>query len=162
MSRVYALAALALLCVAVVVGCGKKDDQEPSSETANKEEALKRLNQIGAAMSRHWGVYSVGIFGPNERLGLSWRVALLPALGEEDLYKQFKLNEPWDSEHNKQLIAKMPKVFASPGKDAGVGKTYLRSFAGPKAFIPMLPGGSGRSVILTLSLPGRIAQRGGK
>jgi len=54
---------------------------------------------------------------------LSWRVALLPYLGEHDLYEQFHLNEPWNSPHNSQLIPKMPKVFAtrevkSPGKTA--------------------------------------------
>jgi hypothetical protein len=34
---------------------------------------------------------------------LSWRVAILPHLGQEALYKEFKLDEPWDSENNKKL-----------------------------------------------------------
>ncbi len=58
---------------------------------------------------------------------LSWRVFLLPYLDQWSLYKQFHLDEPWDSEHNKRLIPKMPAVFACP--NAGVrheGKTtYL-------------------------------------
>jgi hypothetical protein len=45
---------------------------------------------------------------------LSWRVAILPYLDEIDLYKQFHLNEPWDSPHNRALIAKMPAVYADP------------------------------------------------
>src|SRR5262245_38575117 len=45
---------------------------------------------------------------------LSWRVAILPSLGEDELYKQFKLNEPWDSTHNLQLLGKMPVVYAPP------------------------------------------------
>jgi hypothetical protein len=45
---------------------------------------------------------------------LSWRVAILPYLDEIDLYKQFRLDEPWDSPHNRSLIAKMPSVFADP------------------------------------------------
>ena len=44
---------------------------------------------------------------------LSWRVALLPHLGQDALYKQFKLDEPWDSEHNRKLIPRMPAVFNS-------------------------------------------------
>lgn len=44
---------------------------------------------------------------------LSWRVAVLPYLGEEELFKQFKLDEPWDGPHNKTLITRMPKVFCS-------------------------------------------------
>jgi hypothetical protein len=57
---------------------------------------------------------------------LSWRVAILPYLEQNDLYKQFKLDEPWDSEHNKKLIEKMPAVYRSPAQMVGDGKTtYL-------------------------------------
>lgn len=45
---------------------------------------------------------------------LSWRVALLPFMGEKNLYEQFKLDEAWDSENNKPLINKMPMIFADP------------------------------------------------
>jgi hypothetical protein len=38
---------------------------------------------------------------------LSWRVAILPYLDEVELYKQFRLDEPWDSPHNSALIKKM-------------------------------------------------------
>jgi hypothetical protein len=44
----------------------------------------------------------------------SWRVALLPFLNEHKLYNEYRFDEPWDSEHNKQLLAKMPSVFRSP------------------------------------------------
>jgi RNA polymerase sigma factor (sigma-70 family) len=43
---------------------------------------------------------------------LSWRVALLPYLGEKGLYGQFHLDEPWDSAHNKVLLDHMPIVYA--------------------------------------------------
>ena len=43
---------------------------------------------------------------------LSWRVHILPYLGEEKLYSEFKLNESWDSEHNKKLLDKMPDIFS--------------------------------------------------
>src|SRR5262249_29159759 len=43
---------------------------------------------------------------------LSWRVAILPYIGQRALYQRFRLNEPWDSKHNKKLLAQMPKVFA--------------------------------------------------
>ncbi|MCP2784480.1 DUF1559 domain-containing protein, partial [Salmonella enterica subsp. enterica serovar Typhimurium] len=57
---------------------------------------------------------------------LSWRVALLPYLEHDHVYKQFKLDEPWDSEHNKKLIPLMPKCYKVPGApDPGEGKTYL-------------------------------------
>lgn len=45
---------------------------------------------------------------------LSWRVHLLPMLEEQELYDQFHLDEPWDSEHNLELLEKMPAVYADP------------------------------------------------
>ena len=42
---------------------------------------------------------------------LSWRVALLPYMGEKELHSQFKLDEPWDGPTNKPLIGKMPAIF---------------------------------------------------
>lgn len=46
---------------------------------------------------------------------LSWRVRLLPHIDEEPLYRAFHLDEPWDSPHNKLLLAKMPPTFTSLG-----------------------------------------------
>jgi hypothetical protein len=63
---------------------------------------------------------------------LSWRVALLPFLGEQDLYNQFKRNEPWDSEHNRKLLAKMPSVYAPPTTKAGE-RTYYQAIVGTGA-----------------------------
>lgn len=45
---------------------------------------------------------------------LSWRVAILPFLEQNELYKEIKLDEPWNSENNKKLLEKMPNVFSSP------------------------------------------------
>jgi tetratricopeptide (TPR) repeat protein len=42
----------------------------------------------------------------------SWRVDILPFLEEEKLWKEFRHNEPWDSEHNKKLLGKMPRLLA--------------------------------------------------
>lgn len=57
---------------------------------------------------------------------LSWRVLLLPFVGEEELYSQFRLDEPWDSEHNKKLLDQMPSVFANQNAEAPAGYTcYL-------------------------------------
>jgi hypothetical protein len=64
---------------------------------------------------------------------LSWRVAILPFIDQQALYSQFKLDEPWDSEHNKKLIPLMPKVFASPRYPTEPGKTYYKAIVGPGA-----------------------------
>ena len=72
---------------------------------------------------------------------LSWRVALLPYLGQQNLYKRFHLDEPWDSPHNRELISLMPQVYRdpydaryiTPAKDL-VGKTRFLLVRGPKTF----------------------------
>jgi RNA polymerase sigma factor (sigma-70 family) len=72
--------------------------------------------------------------GRDRRALLSWRVALLPYLGEEKLFRQFRLAEPWDSPHNKALLSKMPAVYAAPGvKTRDPHSTYYQVFVGPHA-----------------------------
>src|SRR5439155_13938759 len=62
------------------------------------------------------------------------RVAILPYVEEHELYKQFKLDEPWDSEHNKKLLEKMPKVYAPVGvKTRAPHTTFYQAFVGPGA-----------------------------
>ena len=44
----------------------------------------------------------------------SWRVLLLPYIEQGVLYEMIRLNEPWDSEHNKQFHDKMPSIYKCP------------------------------------------------
>jgi Ca-activated chloride channel family protein len=64
---------------------------------------------------------------------LSWRVALLPYLGYRPLFERFHLDEPWDSLHNRLLLAEMPAELACPGV-AGphFGQTGYLVVVGPK------------------------------
>jgi RNA polymerase sigma factor (sigma-70 family) len=73
------------------------------------------------------------IYGSDGQPKLSWRVALLPFLGENTLYNEFKMNESWDSPHNKALIARMPAVYGSIDEQIPAGHTKIRGFAGTGA-----------------------------
>ena len=42
---------------------------------------------------------------------LSWRVHILPYIGQTELYFQFHLKEAWNSEHNLKLLDKMPDIY---------------------------------------------------
>jgi len=44
----------------------------------------------------------------------SWRVLVLPFLDQYELFRQIRLDEPWDSAHNKQFHDKMPDIFRCP------------------------------------------------
>ncbi len=73
------------------------------------------------------------IYGPDGQPKLSWRVAILPFLNQGDLYKQFHLDEAWDSPHNKALIDRMPAVFTTPNFPTEAGKTRICGFVGKGA-----------------------------
>jgi prepilin-type processing-associated H-X9-DG protein len=76
---------------------------------------------------------------------LSWKVAILPFIGQVELFNKFRQDEPWDSAHNKALIAEMPTVFAIIGDDApDPGHTFYRGFSGINGiFDPRNPEGVG-------------------
>ncbi|HEV3301370.1 MAG TPA: DUF1559 domain-containing protein [Planctomycetaceae bacterium] len=106
------------------------------------------LKQAALAIHNYHDVYKqfppAAIRDAQGRPLLSWRVALLPFLEESKLYKEFHLDEPWDSDHNKPLIAKMPDIFAP--RSARVreqGRTTLlvpvgkQTIFGPKEGVPI-------------------------
>jgi RNA polymerase sigma factor (sigma-70 family) len=106
-------------------------------EAVARTTTMNNLSQIGRAMHLHHddkltfpahAIYSADGKTPV----LSWRVAILPFIGQEELYREFKLDEPWDSAHNKKLINKMPAVFHSPaGAKREDGLTHYQVFTGP-------------------------------
>ena len=90
----------------------------------------------------------------------SWRVLILPYLGYEDLYKQYRFDEPWDGPNNRRLAKSMPSQYRPWWDDtstttwavAVVGsETVIRDSAGArrKAVLPGesrgdKPGAAGR------------------
>lgn len=58
----------------------------------------------------------------------SWRVLLLPWIGHNDLFKQYRFDEPWDGPNNCKLAEQMPSVDALHGcaKPGNVTTNYLR------------------------------------
>jgi prepilin-type processing-associated H-X9-DG protein len=110
-------------------------------EAAARVSDSNNLKQIGLAMHNYHDVHQrlpePGTADPKpdgpKGGGLSWRVHILPYLEQENLYRQFKLDEPWDSEHNKKLIDQMPKVYATPLAAAPPGTTYYKALVGEGA-----------------------------
>jgi hypothetical protein len=93
---------------------------------------------------------------------LSWRVALLPYLEEQELYKQFKLDEPWDSAHNKKLLSKMPAVFAPPGvKTRQPFTTFYQVFVSARTPARAAPQGMPRMPGMP-GMPGAAGRPGGQ
>lgn len=114
---------------------------------ASRADTVHRHSRIGLALHMH---HDENGFFPGRYTRdakqtplLSWRVHLLPFLDEALLYREFRLNEPWNSDHNKRLIAKMPSLYASaeqPAEELKQGLTRIvvpilenAPFSGPEA-----------------------------
>lgn len=116
-------------------------------QAAVRLSSANNLHQIGVAMHSYHDTYGqfptdAAIRDKNGKPLLSWRVAMLPYLEEDVLFKQFKLDEPWDSPHNSRLISQMPRVYLDPFRpdELAGGFTHYRVFVGPKtAFEPGKP-----------------------
>ena len=140
---------LALTCSILVVTSTLATPLPEKGNRTAKDRAVSARNvkQIVLAVHNYTDTYqdklppaAIREKDPNPLEGkplLSWRVLLLPFLGEDRLFREFELGEPWDSEHNKKLVEKMPKVFHSPGiAVAGPYLTHYRVFVGKDTLFP--------------------------
>ena len=122
-----------------VGGCGGLFDPFQSADarsTANNLKILEiALHSYHDAMQQ-LPIHGVAAPGEPSKPILSWRVAILPYIEHDNLYRQFNHNEPWDSEHNKKLIPLMPKVYMSRTKTAPEGHTYWQQLVGPGGVRP--------------------------
>src|SRR5205085_6442284 len=106
-------------------------------EAASRMRGQNNLKQLAIAFHNYNSAYDTfpqAIYSKDKKKALlSWRVALLPYVEQNELYKQFKLDEPWDSETNKKLAEKMPKVYAPVRGKAEKNTTFYTMFAGEGA-----------------------------
>jgi hypothetical protein len=113
---------------------------QAAREAARRAQDTNSLKRIGlAANMYHDANAGFPLASINDKDGkplLSWRVALLPYLEMESLYKQFKLDEPWDGPNNSKLIPLMPPVYAiASSKTGGPGLSNIRAFAAPTTIL---------------------------
>jgi hypothetical protein len=107
-------------------------------EASARTQAVNNLKQIALALhnydDRHQHLPPAAMLDSEGKALLSWRVAILPFVEEEALYRQFKLDEAWDSAHNIPLLNRMPFVFQTPHRaDIPIEPhtTYFQVFVGP-------------------------------
>ena len=116
---------------------------EPVQESAIRSVCINNEKQIALAI-HNYNASHKNLFppaystGPDGKPLLSWRVLILPYLEQGSLYKEFHLDEPWDSPHNRALIARMPEVYRCPMESADAareGKTRYVAPRGPNTFL---------------------------
>jgi len=121
--------------VAAPVPKGKEAEPPPATDQ-QRDQAQNNLRLIMLAFHNYESAYQSfpgDILDKNKKPLLSWRVAILPYLDDDggpELFKQFAIDEPWDSKTNKPLIAKMHKYFAPVRVKAEEGHTFYRGFTG--------------------------------
>ncbi len=127
----WAVAALCLVGCLIVLPC---TEQVRDGEGWVRSQVS--LRQIGAALRHYHDVYGrlppAVVRGKDGSPLYSWRVALLPFLEAQDLYDQFRPDEPWDGPHNKHLAEETPPCYRPhlAGSDPP-GLTRYQVFVGP-------------------------------
>jgi hypothetical protein len=106
-----------------------------------RDRTIDNLKILGIAMlnfaARNGGRFPPAAIRKDGKPLLSWRVAILPYLDiyrGVRLYREFRLDEPWDSPRNQALLKEMPSPYeAVAGKEPAPYSTYYQGFVGPGA-----------------------------
>lgn len=91
-------------------------------QASQRQVCKENLSRIGVALYEYHNAY--GRFPPayltdsRGRAMHSWRVLLLPHLGEQALYDRYDFSEPWDSDVNRYVLEHMPSVYRCPSHTA--------------------------------------------
>ena len=144
---------------------------QAAREAARRNVSINNLKQIMLAMHLHHDAKKSfpahAIYSSGGKPLLSWRVQMLPYLEEQALYDQFKLDEPWDSEHNRALVARMPQIFANPNLTIEPGKTNYLAVVGEPCVMdgtangrPMreVPDGTANTIVLVEASPDQAVE----
>lgn len=111
----------------------------PSRQAAEKNQSRSNMRQLCRAIRIYEssGACFPAAYSTDDEGNplLSWRVHILPYIEEQDLYEQFHLDEPWDSEHNRPLIEQMPEIFSSPSTSVAPGETVYLAILGEGSVI---------------------------
>jgi beta-lactamase regulating signal transducer with metallopeptidase domain len=116
---------------------------EAAREAARRTQSMNNMKQIMLAMHNYYSTYNrlppavvYETLPDGTKVGRSWRVELLPFFSEADLYQQYRKDEPWDSEANKKVLAKMPAVFRAPSDDPTSTSAAYFVLTGPTTMFP--------------------------
>jgi hypothetical protein len=135
------LAAMALFLWLIIMPAKRELD-----ERLGRDACTHNLKQIGLAMHNyheHYGCFpAAATLDDRGRPLLSWRVTILPFMEQDALYREFHMNEPWYSPHNRTLLGKMPAEFACPlneGQKGQAERSTYQVIVGPQT---MFTGGT--------------------
>jgi prepilin-type processing-associated H-X9-DG protein len=97
---------------------------------------VNNLKLIGLALHNYHDAY--GCFPPayiadeNGRPMHSWRVLILPWLGQEEIYDQYRFDEPWDGPNNRKLHDLTVSAYVCPSHPEARHATAYAAVIGPE------------------------------
>lgn len=98
-------------------------------EAARRSLSKNNIKQIMLALHNYHQVHKhfppAIVLGPDGKTPHSWRVELLPFLDQQALYDSYKMNEPWDSEHNKKIADTLVPVYHNPNAENPKNASYF-------------------------------------
>ncbi|HJT34591.1 MAG TPA: M56 family metallopeptidase [Pirellulales bacterium] len=107
-------------------------------ESARRAQDMNNMKQIVLALHIYADVNKhfppPVVIGPDGKTPHSWRIEILPYMEQEPLYRQYKMDEPWDSENNKKVLDQMPAVLRAPSAAPGSNETSYFALVGPTTF----------------------------
>lgn len=94
-------------------------EQIAAAQAASRgAKSANNLKLLGIGMHNYHDTYkafpSAVLYGPDGKTPYSWRVAILPFIGEGPLYDRYRFDEPWDGPNNRKLLAEMPTTYRHP------------------------------------------------
>jgi hypothetical protein len=108
--------------------------QAKRSEINRRKRIIEQLTQIGYGIEA-FRVHNDGeparCLGP---LRISWRVELLPYMGQDSLFIKYSRSEPWNAQGNQTRLSEIPPVFQSAVD--GVGHTQFVVMSGADTAYP--------------------------
>ena len=145
---------LAVICVALLFFGGILASLllpaiQAAREAARRAACMNKLRQIDLALQKYMS--SNGRFPPaattdkNGRPLMSWRVAILPYMEQNSLYRQYDPKQPWNSPENLGFVKQMPPEFRCPSDSSTEdGETSYVMITGQNT-VGGMPGSPGTS-----------------
>ena len=130
---------------------------QAAREAARRMNCSNNLKQIGLALHNFHdannafpALYTVDEDGKPLH---SWRVLILPYLEQQALFDQIRLDEPWDSPHNRQFHNTFLSVYQCQSghkiQNIQEGKNCCYAVIGGEGFVPAKQAGDKKGIPLT-------------
>ena len=87
------------------------------NEAAMRTESMNNLRLLQLAILNYESVHlemPPAVLTSEHGTKYSWRVAILPYLDQNEIYKRYRFDEDWNSEHNLKVAKEIPSMFQHP------------------------------------------------